>query len=291
MSVYTSPHASLIFIGEDRVDTAPFRRLAEQALADHGETRQPRRPVSDDLDVIAGSECYVRITTGDDTNPRTGKVSGAKLTVTVSAYDADNPDPDRLHGLLANIVTRGLRKTDADLVEWLVPDALMERDEFLEVCSYVSKRRHSRHNGTRVGASERYEAVTDLGTDLVDRLQAEMDDKLSDFDPMLASNQIDGWDPAAMNIARMFRQEATEEELIIVERERDEQLSTPLRLATWAMTGTVATMSLPLAASLSIMSLAKGEDFRLNTQALAISGLMGALSMNGMLNLGSLLGI
>ena len=50
------------------------------------------------------------------------------------------------------------------------------------------------------------------------------------------------------------------------------------RLTAWAMTGCVATVSLPVAASLAAVNLIRGEDFRLNTQVLSFTALVGTVS-------------
>jgi hypothetical protein len=53
------------------------------------------------------------------------------------------------------------------------------------------------------------------------------------------------------------------------------------RLGAWVLTGGAATICLPVAASLSVVNLLKGEDFRLNTQMLSLSGLGVVLNSNG----------
>ena len=50
------------------------------------------------------------------------------------------------------------------------------------------------------------------------------------------------------------------------------------RLTAWAITGCVATVSLPVAASLAAVNLIRGEDFRLNTQVLSFTALVGTVS-------------
>jgi len=53
------------------------------------------------------------------------------------------------------------------------------------------------------------------------------------------------------------------------------------RLGAWVLTGGAAPLCLPVAASLSVLNLLKGEDFRLNTQMLSLSGLGFVLNSNG----------
>lgn len=53
------------------------------------------------------------------------------------------------------------------------------------------------------------------------------------------------------------------------------------RLGSWVLTGGAAMICLPVAASLSVVNLLKGEDFRLNTQMLTLAGLGVVLNGNG----------
>lgn len=55
------------------------------------------------------------------------------------------------------------------------------------------------------------------------------------------------------------------------------------RLASWGMTGVTAFMCAPVAVSLAAINLAKGEDFRLNTHALTLTGLVVTLQSSGAL--------
>ena len=54
------------------------------------------------------------------------------------------------------------------------------------------------------------------------------------------------------------------------------------RLTVWAMTGCIASLSLPVAASMVAVNLIRGEDFRLSTQVLSLTGLVGTVSGFGL---------
>ena len=54
------------------------------------------------------------------------------------------------------------------------------------------------------------------------------------------------------------------------------------RLTAWAMTGCIATLSLPVAASLAAVNLIRGEDFRLNTQVLSMTVLVASVPAYGL---------
>lgn len=55
------------------------------------------------------------------------------------------------------------------------------------------------------------------------------------------------------------------------------------RLATWGITGMIAFISAPVAASVAAVNLARGEDLRLNTQVLAYSGFLTTVTGMGVL--------
>ena len=55
------------------------------------------------------------------------------------------------------------------------------------------------------------------------------------------------------------------------------------RLATWGMTGVVTLMSGPVGLSMAAVNLARGEDFRLNTHVLSLTGLLVMLQSSGAL--------
>ena len=67
--------------------------------------------------------------------------------------------------------------------------------------------------------------------------------------------------------------------------------SSQLRLASWAMTGVVASVSAPVAVSLAAVNLMRGEDFRLNTQVLSLSAFVAFVHGSGAASALPLLGV
>jgi hypothetical protein len=63
----------------------------------------------------------------------------------------------------------------------------------------------------------------------------------------------------------------------------DEAASDIRRLATWGMTGMLGFLSAPVALSMVAVNLARGEDFRLNTHVLSLTGLLVMLQSTGAL--------
>ena len=54
------------------------------------------------------------------------------------------------------------------------------------------------------------------------------------------------------------------------------------RLASWGLTGVVACLSGPVGLSMAAVNLMRGEDFRLNTHVLALTGFLVVSTSNGM---------
>ena len=65
--------------------------------------------------------------------------------------------------------------------------------------------------------------------------------------------------------------------------EVDPEQSDVRRLAIWGMTVMLATFSLPVALCMAAVNLVRGEDFRLNTQVLTLTGLVVTLQCTGAL--------
>ncbi|MCB1340402.1 MAG: hypothetical protein KDK24_04920 [Pseudooceanicola sp.] len=65
--------------------------------------------------------------------------------------------------------------------------------------------------------------------------------------------------------------------------EVDPDQSDVRRLAIWGMTGMLATLSAPVALSMAAVNLVRGEDFRLNTHALALTGFLVMMQSSGAL--------
>ena len=68
------------------------------------------------------------------------------------------------------------------------------------------------------------------------------------------------------------------------EEEDEEEPSDVRRLATWGMTGMMVFLSGPVAVSMAAVNLVRGEDFRLNTHVLALTGFLVTMQSSGMLS-------
>lgn len=92
------------------------------------------------------------------------------------------------------------------------------------------------------------------------------------------TNGLD-WSHAQVALAQAYR-------IPTAKDEPDAENDTPsdvLRLATWAISGVIAFIALPVAITLFIINLLRGEDFRLNAQALSVTGLLVVLQAQGAL--------
>jgi hypothetical protein len=173
--------------------------------------------------------------------------------------------------LLAFLMIDLVRAHAPKCVEWLEPGAQLPAEEFLSFfemqpsADVVQPRRAIRTKPARRFASLR--AAAKAGRSAFGELGCQ-------FVPH--TNGLD-WPDAQVALAQAYRIPLPTDILF----NEDCSPSDVLRLATWAIAGTIALIALPVAITMMIINLLRGEDFRLNTQALALSGLMVVLHTNG----------
>ncbi|MDU8913616.1 hypothetical protein [Aestuariicoccus sp. MJ-SS9] len=211
-----------------------------------------------------GDSLRVQVTLADD------DALGPKVMFTLSpAEPRAGADPERAVKVLGDIVLRSLAVCKADHVVWLDNDTVLERDEFVELRTYVSPRRTA--TGPRRHA-----------------------------DPV----EIDGWDTAEVNLARMFRevpadmpapqpphspmdrmQTLMKSRVGFVAGRLETLPKTQLRssVACWGMTGALGLAVWPVGAALAVNHALRGPDLRLAAQTSALTGLGTALYSSGAL--------
>lgn len=286
-------HAGLVFLGTRDISVPELRRIIETVLADFGQDADPMAHGTDSQNLIVGhalaadvqaelapppTDMQRRIAELDDladiNQSVTARAARAALRIQITLYkhNAEEELPmDLPETILARILLQMVQRYNADYVEWLNRHAVLTADEFMNACSHVKpKRVRSVRPKTPLAAAadaaERFPSVDETHGRLAARVRHLMPGaKASAEEDMLAN---------------VFRSEPNKDDLAGIE-DVEEIPSNTLRLATWAMTGTVAFLSLPVAATLGLISLAKGEDFRLNTQALSLTGLAVVLTSTG----------
>lgn len=175
--------------------------------------------------------------------------------------------------LLAFLMIDLVRTHTPACVEWLDRKTTLPSDEFLACfemrpqSEVVMPKRPVLNKPARRFASVRAAAKSVQNANLMTPAQ---------FVPL--TNGLD-WSHAQVALAQAYRIPTKEDE-------PDADSDTPsdvLRLATWAISGVIAFIALPVAITLIIINLLRGEDFRLNAQALSVTGLLVVLQANGAL--------
>ena len=158
-------------------------------------------------------------------------------------------------------------------IEWLDPATQLTVDQFLSAFSNISPRRIRSGQDVIAPKRNRFAPIEETEPDLA-----------------VQCATILGRSPYAGEEGLI---ELTEEEALALAFRADarpgdmdgaeETQSDIRRLASWGMTGMLVFISAPVAASLAAVNLARGEDFRLNTQVLSLTGFVATMQGTGML--------
>ena len=171
--------------------------------------------------------------------------------------DAPSGRARRMAMILRHIVRTALVQSEADYVEWMDETVVLTREEFLEAVS--EDNRTVLHSETVVE------------------------------DEMMIIGDDGQFHPVDADLGKLFSNlpmpSANPHELPSLLADTEASASRRMKIAAWAVTGVVASLSVPVAAGLMVMNAGRGADFRLATQMLALTGLGTVLYANGMMPL------
>lgn len=272
-------HAVLVYHGARCFDAEAMRRDIETAYRATGEwteTRQtddpqavPGRSVCARFDVFAPIEEGGTVPVGDYEEgievfaaayPDLPAPS-ALISVQVFAQDAATPQGPRLSAVLGQIVDLFVDRTEADLVRLPETAGLMTGARFRsELCLAT---------GGLPGTLRWDEAGPQQpGAAASGSRPRQSPEAFCDIDSLEARLERD-WKSCAGWSDTSTRSHETAQGTALVPVEA--------RLATWAVNASVAIFAPPVGASLAVYNLLRGEDFRLNAHALALTGTFLAL--------------
>ncbi len=287
-----SYHGGLQFNGETEGAIERFAAIVAATLEDYGHLVE-RKTVRDTTEAsIVSSQYLVRLTLDtqvvqtEDRFERMDRAAGLKtiqkpavtlpenrLTVTICPVSALLDDSEISELMLVVILYRMVDICATQRVEWLSPNTVLTIQQFMSAFDTLppAKKRNRK---------QIFEAVSGpfAGLDITEEEDLDEPEKKA-LKP--AARPIQLSDEQLLSIA--FRTETTEQT-----SDRDDtfpldhdQPSDMLRLTSWGLTGAVASVSVPIAASMAAVNLIRGEDFRLNTQVLAYTVAISALSTSG----------
>ena len=287
-------HGGLAFSGDQGRGLDKFCRIVTATLEDYGHPVERQslpspsaaRITSSRYTVVLKSEPGNGLSDTQNRSLQLDRASGlndasnidlgarSRLTLSLRPVDAASDDVDHAQLLLVVIMYRMIEAYGADIVEWLDPETKLPVSRFMSVFHRVSPRRVRGRQQILEADAPRFAPVDDTERSITRRYAA-----------------ISGQKPAFKNegivelteeeaLALAFRTEPRPDE-VSSEEVQAEAENDIRRLASWGMTGVVAFLSAPVAVSLAAVNLARGEDFRLNTQVLTYTGFLTVLHSSG----------
>ncbi|SHE55792.1 hypothetical protein SAMN05444279_10454 [Ruegeria intermedia] len=282
-----SYHGGLQFQGDPDGALERFGEIAAATLEDYGHLVERKALLSATEASIVTSQYLVSliVETDDPETPpqcRRDQMAGLKaiirpaaarprnrLTVTLSPVSGLLDDSEISELMLVVMLYRMVDICTTQRVEWLSPKTVLTTEQFMGAFdTFMPRKARSQRDAFRVISGP------------FAGLQTESTDAESVEPPAPKANSgrpIQLTDDQLLSIA--FRAEADEPQEQVTEDE--DRPSDALRLASWALTGAVATISAPIALSMTAVNLIRGEDFRLNTQVLAYTVAIVSLSSSG----------
>ncbi|MBO9410360.1 hypothetical protein J7406_02780 [Ruegeria sp. R8_2] len=288
-----SYHGGLQFDGETDGAIERFSAIVAATLEDYGHLVE-RKSVLDSTEAsIVCSQYLVRLTldtqvpASETRIERVDRAAGLKtikrpvvtlpqnrLTITVSPVSELLDDTEISELMLVVILYRMVDICATKRVEWLSPNTVLTIEQFMSAFDTLPPAKKKRNR------KQVFEAVSGPFAGL-DTIEEDPLDEPQKKAPPPAARPIQLSDEQLLSIA--FRTEPIEQP---IDQEDTppldhEQPSDVLRLTSWGLTGAVASVSVPIAVSMAAVNLIRGEDFRLNTQVLAYSVAISALSTSG----------
>lgn len=289
-------HGGLVFTGQQESALDRFSRIVSATLEDYGHRVERQSIMSVQQARITASQFLVKLTLSKGAKPsdhttRSMRIDAAaglnpktrvadepmqRLEISLCPADPARADQSQSELLLVVMMYRMAEAYPTEYVEWLSPETILTTEQFLGAFSTVSPRRVRSRQQILDCKGPRFAPVDDTEPGLVHQYDAIAGQKLFDGHegPVSLSEQ------EALSFA--FRMDPHPDEFEAVEEE-DERDNDIRRLASWGMTGMMVFISAPVAISMAAVNLAKGEDFRLNTNVLSLTGCLVVLQSSGAL--------
>lgn len=288
-----SYHGGLQFDGETDGAIERFGSIVAMTLEDYGHLVERKTLINLTEASIVTSQYLVRLTL-DTQVPETterfermDRAAGLKtaqrpsvtlpknrLAITISPVSPLLDDSEVSELMMVVILYRMVDICATQRVEWLSPNTVLTIEQFMSAFNTLTPTKQR-------DRKQIFEAVSGPFAGMDIPAEEDLDEPQKQaLKP--AARPIQLSDEQLLSIA--FRTETIEQPSDRNDDTRPldhEQPSDILRLSSWGLTGAVASVSVPIAASMAAVNLIRGEDFRLNTQVLAYTVAISALSTSG----------
>lgn len=268
-------HGGLVIAGTQDSALDRFSRIVSATLEDYGHNVERQSVMNTRQARITASRYLVKLNLAPVGNSDAKKPL-QRLELALCSIDPAQSDQTHSELLLVVMMYRMVDAYTAEHVEWLDPETVLSTEEFLGAFSSVSPRRVRGRQQILDERSSRFASVDDTAPNL-----AMQYDVISGQKPFAGfEGPVSLSEEQALSLA--FRIDAHPDEVDSQEL-ADMPDSDVRRLATWGMTGMLVFVSAPVAISMAAVNLVRGEDFRLNTHVLSLSGLLVVLETSGAL--------
>lgn len=252
-------HGGLVFFDDNAQELDGYCRIVASTLQDYGHSVDRQSLLSQDEARITTPAFAVRLQIGP----------ANRLILTLLRARSDD-DPSEAQLMLLVMLYRMIEAYGAQDVEWLDPQTVLPAPAFMSAFAQVSPRRVRSRQEIMDGDDPRFASVDDTEHDIAYRY-----DEIQGQAAYAGEGLVDLSAEQALSMA--FRETPHPNELN--GDDGPEQAQNDIRrLASWGMTGVVVCISGPVGLSMAAVNLAKGEDFRLNTHVLSLTGFLGVMT-------------
>lgn len=272
-------HGGLVFFGNQDQALDRFTRIVTATLEDYGHPVERQSILDHSQARIVSSHYLVKLTLidapGDDQYPSKNGKSMQRLEIAMHPIADDQDDKDISELMLVVMLYRMVDIHPTRVIEWLNPNTVLTVAQFLGAFTNVSPRRVRGRQEILETSDVPFAPVDETEQGLAMHFDAISGQQAHDGELGL----IDLSEEERLSFA--YRQGQHPDQVGSEETPEDLAQSDIRRLATWGLTGMVAVLSPPVALSMAAVNLAKGEDFRLNTNVLSLTGLLFMLQSTG----------
>ncbi|WP_254430420.1 MULTISPECIES: hypothetical protein [unclassified Ruegeria] len=283
-------HGGVQFDGEAKDALTHFSDIVAATLEDYGYQVERKAQLSETEASIVSSQYLVRLTLDSlpqHADPRYQRMDNAaglktlerqkskqpenRLALTVTPVSAILDDTEVSELMLVVMLYRMIDICSTRRIEWLSEKTVLTAEQFLSAFDSFAPRRLR-------DKKQIFDVISGPFAGL--NMANHEADVVAFAEPTARPIQLT--DDQLLSIA--FRTEPVDgegSEQVLVTCAPEEQPSDILRLSSWGMTGAIASVSAPIALSLAAVNLIRGEDFRLNTQVVALTVALFGLNTSG----------
>lgn len=288
-------HGGLVFSGDADGILERFTKIAAATLEDHGHPVDRQNVNNSHAASVVSSHYMVTLSLDDSYDAGDQEVNGfdsdlddtavmtnlfrpakttQRLVVSLCPVLAGRDEAEVSEMMLVVMLVRMVDACCARSIEWLDPSTVLSIGQFLEAFANVSPRRVRGRQHDVFPKAHRFASVEATEPDLSIHCDSIQSHPRHDSEPdMIVLTEEEA-------LALAFRGNENVDQ--IDSPPREEQAENDIRrLTAWGMTGMLVFLSGPVAVSMAAVNLVKGEDFRLNTHVLALTGFVAMMNGTG----------